>query len=290
MDANQIVAADHHVGRVTADSRASLNAYSRSDIDRARIIADSIARSAATLSDTLAIADQSLIVGLGSIARGDATSGCHHLARSLIASSLAAWQLDQLAIEAIGRRDPETANERRAAAELQIVSLPGRVRLAANALHASSAGAPCLAELRGALFAFVSGSRFWQGCLVESAQGPWLRSLVAAFERESYAIRRSDVSGFGVPAINPQPRAGEVKSNRRRDGRPTLSGREREVLMLIVTGLTTAEIAYRLGVKATTVSTLVGRIFNKLGVNNRPAAVAIALRSGLCGGFDDLAA
>ena len=39
---------------------------------------------------------------------------------------------------------------------------------------------------------------------------------------------------------------------------------------------------YRLGVKASTIATLVGRIFDKLGVNNRPSAVAMAIRYGLC--------
>lgn len=48
-----------------------------------------------------------------------------------------------------------------------------------------------------------------------------------------------------------------------------LSSREREVLALIVMGLTNADIARRLHVAETTVKTHVRRIFSKLGVHSR---------------------
>lgn len=56
-----------------------------------------------------------------------------------------------------------------------------------------------------------------------------------------------------------------------------LSRRELEVLALMVDGLTNAEIAHRLKIKSSTVKTYVGRIFAKLGVNNRVEATTVAL-------------
>ena len=46
-------------------------------------------------------------------------------------------------------------------------------------------------------------------------------------------------------------------------------------------GLTAREIAARLGVRERTVTTHLGRIYGKLGVGSRLAAVRIAARSGL---------
>jgi DNA-binding NarL/FixJ family response regulator len=59
-----------------------------------------------------------------------------------------------------------------------------------------------------------------------------------------------------------------------------LSPRERQVLALLSEGLTNREIGVRLGVKGITVNTFVSRIFTKLGVENRAAAAAYAVRHG----------
>jgi len=61
----------------------------------------------------------------------------------------------------------------------------------------------------------------------------------------------------------------------------TLSAREREVLALIGTGATNAEIAAGLHIAEGTVKTHVGSVFAKLGLRDRPAAVVFALRHGL---------
>lgn len=60
-----------------------------------------------------------------------------------------------------------------------------------------------------------------------------------------------------------------------------LSGRELEVLQLAADGETGSQIAARLKLSPGTVKTHFERIYRKLGVPNRTAAVADALRRGL---------
>jgi len=68
---------------------------------------------------------------------------------------------------------------------------------------------------------------------------------------------------------------------RRRDFEVHLTDREREVLTVAAEGLTARQIAERLGVRERTVTTHLGRIYGKLGVGNRLAAIRSAARSGL---------
>jgi DNA-binding NarL/FixJ family response regulator len=68
---------------------------------------------------------------------------------------------------------------------------------------------------------------------------------------------------------------------RRRDLDVTLTEREREVLVVAAEGLTARQIADRLGVRERTVTTHLARIYGKLGVGNRLAAIRSATRSGL---------
>ena len=60
-----------------------------------------------------------------------------------------------------------------------------------------------------------------------------------------------------------------------------LSAREGEVLALMAQGAPNKEIAARLHITERTVKAHATSIFNKLGVNSRAQAVAVALRSGL---------
>ena len=62
---------------------------------------------------------------------------------------------------------------------------------------------------------------------------------------------------------------------------PTLSGREREVLGLIAGGSSIPMIAKELFLAPSTVKTHVQRLYEKLGVGDRAAAVAEAMRRGL---------
>lgn len=68
---------------------------------------------------------------------------------------------------------------------------------------------------------------------------------------------------------------------RRRSVGLRLTKREREVLAVAAEGLTAREIAERLGVRERTVTTHLARIYGKLGVGNRVAALRLAARSGL---------
>lgn len=62
-----------------------------------------------------------------------------------------------------------------------------------------------------------------------------------------------------------------------------LSDREREVLRLLATGLSNAEIAESLFLSDGTVKNYVSALFSKLGVADRTRAAILAIRSGLVG-------
>jgi DNA-binding NarL/FixJ family response regulator len=68
---------------------------------------------------------------------------------------------------------------------------------------------------------------------------------------------------------------------RQRDLEPVLTRRELQVLAVAAEGLSSRQIATRLGVRERTVTTHLGRIYGKLGVGSRVAAIRSAARSGL---------
>lgn len=74
--------------------------------------------------------------------------------------------------------------------------------------------------------------------------------------------------------------AGEIRL-RARDGRPSLSPREREILLLISAGRTAPQIAGELHISTATVKTHLLHLYEKLGVAERAAAVAEGMRLGL---------
>ena len=68
-------------------------------------------------------------------------------------------------------------------------------------------------------------------------------------------------------------------------GRPLpLTDREIEVLRATARGERNKEIAYRLGISERTVKAHLASVYNKLGVDSRAAAVAIAAQQGWLGG------
>jgi two-component system, NarL family, nitrate/nitrite response regulator NarL len=88
----------------------------------------------------------------------------------------------------------------------------------------------------------------------------------------------------GRTVIDPELQAGVFEQVRMRgtgDDRPILTAREREVLTLMSEGLTGPQIAERLIVALPTVKTYQARLYEKLGVSERAAAVAEAMRRGL---------
>src|SRR5262245_13484792 len=88
----------------------------------------------------------------------------------------------------------------------------------------------------------------------------------------------------GGTVIDPELQAGvfeQVRIRGTEDDRPILTAREREVLTLRAEGLTCPQIAERLIVALPTVKTYQARLYEKLGVSERAAAVAEAMRRGL---------
>lgn len=87
----------------------------------------------------------------------------------------------------------------------------------------------------------------------------------------------------GRDVISPDLAAGLAGEIRRRNepDAPVLSPREREVLKLIANGRSVPAIAKELYLAPSTVKTHVQRLYEKLGVSDRAAAVAEAMRSKL---------
>jgi two-component system, NarL family, nitrate/nitrite response regulator NarL len=87
----------------------------------------------------------------------------------------------------------------------------------------------------------------------------------------------------GQTVLAPEVQSGLVRELRERDRPPVslLSDREAQVLRLIAEGLSNPEIGGRLFISSSTVKTHVKSLLDKLGVNDRAAAVAEAMRRGL---------
>lgn len=68
---------------------------------------------------------------------------------------------------------------------------------------------------------------------------------------------------------------------RLRSPRPSLSGRELEILALLAKGLSNRAISRELFISEATVKTHLVHVFDKLGVDNRTAAITTALQRGI---------
>ncbi|MFN8152576.1 MAG: response regulator transcription factor [Solirubrobacterales bacterium] len=80
----------------------------------------------------------------------------------------------------------------------------------------------------------------------------------------------SDFESFVDPAVD-----------RRGDGKPPITRRQRQILQLLADGCSATEAAEQLNLSAETVRTHAKAILPRLGANNRAHAIAIALRGGL---------
>ncbi len=87
----------------------------------------------------------------------------------------------------------------------------------------------------------------------------------------------------GEVVLSPEIQAGLASEIRTRgkEERVALSPREQEVLKLTAEGLSAPEIGFQLHVSAATVKTHMQRAYEKLGVSDRAAAVAEAMRQGI---------
>jgi two-component system nitrate/nitrite response regulator NarL len=84
----------------------------------------------------------------------------------------------------------------------------------------------------------------------------------------------------GETVVSPELTSGLVSEIRMRavNDAPALTDREREILRLIAAGKSLPEIAKELFLGVTTVKTHVQHLYEKLGVSDRAAAVAEAMR------------
>jgi two-component system nitrate/nitrite response regulator NarL len=89
--------------------------------------------------------------------------------------------------------------------------------------------------------------------------------------------------GRGETVLAPEVQAGIAREIRLRSAkeRPVLTSREREILGLTADGFSAPDIAERLTLSPTTVRTHLQHLYEKLGVSDRAAAVAEAMRRGL---------
>jgi NarL family two-component system response regulator LiaR len=115
-----------------------------------------------------------------------------------------------------------------------------------------------------------------QGALEAGATGYLMKNVSA---RELAAAIRSAYEG----KMTLSPEAAEVLVHARAQAQEIdcLTEREHEVLKLMVDGLSNAEIAERLVVSLSTVKFHIGNILMKLRVDNRVAAVTLAMQNKL---------
>jgi two-component system nitrate/nitrite response regulator NarL len=87
----------------------------------------------------------------------------------------------------------------------------------------------------------------------------------------------------GEVVLSPEVQSGVAREIQRREmvARPGLTPRELEILALAAQGRSTPEIAGHLHLSAATVKTHLQNAYDKLGVTDRTAAVAVAMRRGL---------
>lgn len=115
-----------------------------------------------------------------------------------------------------------------------------------------------------------------QNALRAGAVGYLMKNVTA---RELAAAIRA--AKDGKMTLSPEAAQSLVRANQQAQETEALTEREREVLKLMVEGLNNAEIAERLVVSLSTVKYHISNILMKLGVDNRVAAVSMAIQKRL---------
>jgi two-component system, NarL family, nitrate/nitrite response regulator NarL len=169
------------------------------------------------------------------------------------------------ALEAIGARRPDVAVIDRRLTGLsgdQVLNAVARDGLGTRVVLMDAQAEPC--EVYAAL---AEGAA---GYLTKEASARELCDAITAVAR-------------GRTVLSPELHAGiaeEIRMRAPRD-RPVMSARERETLTLIAEGLSAPQIGRALHLSTATVKTHLHHVYEKLGVSERAAAVAEAMRRGL---------
>lgn len=122
-------------------------------------------------------------------------------------------------------------------------------------------------------------------------EGPRVHTALAA-GAAGYLSKETDLASLGDAVVriaagevvvSPSLQASLAAEVRARGvaGSPALSAREQDVLRLVAEGLSTAQVAAALFVSPATAKTHLSRAYDKLGVSDRAAAVAAAMRAGI---------
>jgi two-component system nitrate/nitrite response regulator NarL len=115
---------------------------------------------------------------------------------------------------------------------------------------------------------FAGGAKAY---LTKSSSARAICEAISAVVRGETVIPRALQAGL----------ASEVRLRRDAGDGPTLSPRELDIVRLAAEGRSTAEIAHELNLSPATIKSHVQHAFEKLGVSDRAAAVAKAMRAGL---------
>jgi two-component system nitrate/nitrite response regulator NarL len=108
------------------------------------------------------------------------------------------------------------------------------------------------------------------GCLLKNASGDVVCDAIVAVARGETVLAAEVQAAI----------ASEIRMRSTVD-RPVLSPREHEILVLTAAGLSAPEVAGQLILSPATVRTHLQHLYEKLGVSDRAAAVAEAMRRGL---------
>jgi two-component system nitrate/nitrite response regulator NarL len=112
------------------------------------------------------------------------------------------------------------------------------------------------------------------------------RAYLSKVSSASTLLATIEAVARGETVIPPSMQAGlaeEIRARQATGDQPVLTARELEVLRLTAEGMSAPEIAEELVLGVTTVKTHLHNIYGKLGVSDRAAAVATAIRRGLLG-------